>query len=360
MFKQMLVTIIALSGVNEAAAQTMATPQSCPMPSIVDKADLKPVPGSDLMTVPVEINGKSKQFLLDIGTGPTEVSEVTVKELALPGANQSSDTLLNSGAYSNGFDQFRNFSMGTQVQAAMLDVTGARSAGDYQARVRIADFGIGGNTGHNLQIPIANDREMGKSEPYDGLLTANFFAQYDIDFDFSGKQITFVTPTTCGDPSQVVLWPHTVVAIVPMKLSGGKISVPVTINGHTINAALDFGSAQTVMRRDIAETVFGLHADTPDMMPDSGARDGTGQLIYRHTFPQIAFEGVTASNVPVRIQVNSMVHRINRTPILGSRAQFAADPAERIPDLALGMDVLHQLHLYAAFGQDKLYVTAAQ
>src|SRR5665213_2323464 len=122
MFKQMLVTIIALSGVNEAAAQTMATPQSCPMPSIVDKADLKPVPGSDLMTVPVEINGKSKQFLLDIGTGPTEVSEVTVKELALPGANQSSDTLLNSGAYSNGFDQFRNFSMGTQVQAAMLDV----------------------------------------------------------------------------------------------------------------------------------------------------------------------------------------------------------------------------------------------
>jgi hypothetical protein len=45
--------------------------------------------------------------------------------------------------------------------------------------------------------------------------------------------------------------------------------------------------------------------------------------------------------------------------MLGSRAQFAATPADRIPDIALGMDMLHQLHLYAAFGQDKLYVTPA-
>jgi hypothetical protein len=358
MLKQMLVAVIAASGVNAAAAQTPATP-TCAIPSIVDKADLKPLSGSDLMTVPVEINGKPRQFLLDIGTGPTEVSDVAVKELALPGANQSGDTLLNGAGYDNGFGQFRNLTQGTQMQAAMFDVTGARSATDYQARVRIADFGIGGNMGHNLQFLVANDREMGKTEPYDGLLTANFFARYDIDLDFGGKQITFLTPTACDDPGQVVLWPHGVVAIVPMKLAGGKITVPVMINGHTVNAALDFGSAQTVMRRDIAETVFGLHADTPDMTPDGGARDGAGQLIYRHTFPQIAFEGVTANNVPVRIQVSSMVHRIDRTPILGSRAQFAADPSSRIPDLALGMDMLHQLHLYAAFGQDKLYVTAA-
>ena len=358
MLKQMLATAIMLSGVNAAAAQT-AVQQTCAVPAIADKADLKPVPGSDLMTVPVDINGKPRQFLLDIGTGPTEISDVTVKELALPGANQSNDALLNGTRYDGGFDQFRNFGQGTQMQAAMFDVTGARSASDYQARVRVADFGIGGNVGHNLQLPVANDREMGKSKPYDGLLTANFFAQYDIDFDFGGKQITFLTATACGDPGQVVLWPHSAVAIVPMKLAGGKITVPVTINGHTVNAALDFGSAETVMRRDIAEIVFGLQADTPDMMPDGGTRDGAGQVVYRHMFPQIAFEGVTANNVPVRIQVNSMVHRIDRTPILGSRAQFAADPSMRIPDLALGMDVLHQLHLYAAFGQDKLYVTAA-
>jgi hypothetical protein len=39
--------------------------------------------------------------------------------------------------------------------------------------------------------------------------------------------------------------------------------------------------------------------------------------------------------------------------------QFAADPATKVAPLAIGMDVLHQLHIYAAFGQDKLYVTLA-
>jgi len=37
----------------------------------------------------------------------------------------------------------------------------------------------------------------------------------------------------------------------------------------------------------------------------------------------------------------------------------AADPSQRIPALTLGMDVLSQLHLYAAFGQGMLYVTSA-
>jgi hypothetical protein len=83
--------------------------------------------------------------------------------------------------------------------------------------------------------------------------------------------------------------------------------------------------------------------------------------IYTHTFPQISFPGgVTANNVPALIQANSMVHKLDRSPVLGSRATFARDPGERIPDLALGMDVLHQLHLYAAFEQSKLYVTPAE
>ena len=131
------------------------------------------------------------------------------------------------------------------------------------------------------------------------------------------------------------------------------------VGGHAINAELDTSSANTVMRRDIAES-FGLKADTPDMQPEDGVRDGMGQQVYVHTFPQIAFSGVTASNVPVRVQSNSMVHVMSRAPVLGSRATFAADPATRVPDLAIGMDVLHQLHIFAAFGENKLYVTAAK
>jgi len=122
---------------------------------------------------------------------------------------------------------------------------------------------------------------------------------------------------------------------------------------------IDTGAARSVMRRGIAQDL-GLIPGSADVPADGDARDGLGQPVYVHVFPEISFGGVTARNVPVRIQTNSMVHPINRTPILGSRAQFAADPATVVPDLAIGMDVLHQLHMYAAFGQNKLYVTAAK
>jgi len=96
------------------------------------------------------------------------------------------------------------------------------------------------------------------------------------------------------------------------------------------------------------------------MTEDGDVRDGAGERFYRHTFPQIAFEGVVASNVPALIQVNSMVRKTRRAATTGSRLQAADDPGDPVPELSLGMDVLHQLHLYIVFGQNKLYVTGAQ
>jgi hypothetical protein len=197
----------------------------------------------------------------------------------------------------------------------------------------------------------------GKTEPYDGRFTGTLFPQYDFNFDFGAKQFSFVDPTSCTDPNQVAYWPHQVVAVVPMAMENGKMTVPVTIEGHTINAVVDLGSDHTVLRRAFAQDTLAL--GSKDMTPDGSREDGMGQGIYVHTFPQISFGGVIANNVPVRIQANSMARPLNRTPVLGSRATFAADPGQRIPDLALGMDVLHQLHIYAAFGENKLYITPA-
>ena len=137
----------------------------------------------------------------------------------------------------------------------------------------------------------------------------------------------------------------------------GKIQIPVTIDGQSIPAVIDTGSARTVMRRDVAESMFGLKADTPDMMPEGDLRDGSGQQVYHRTFAQISFAGVTAGNVPALIEANSMVHTF-KTTLLYSRAQFAGE--KRIPSLTLGMDVLHQLHLYIATDQQTLYATAAK
>jgi len=119
---------------------------------------------------------------------------------------------------------------------------------------------------------------------------------------------------------------------------------------------LDTSSEHTVLRRDVAERVLGLKGGAPDMTDAGGLKDGMGQPVYRHVFPKISFSGVggvTAVNVPAMIATNSLTDS-SRDLVLGSRAQTTD---ARIPDLVLGMDVLHQLHLYAVFGQKRLYIT---
>jgi beta-lactamase regulating signal transducer with metallopeptidase domain/predicted aspartyl protease len=321
--------------------------RSCAVPAVADSVGLKSLPGSDLMTVPVKINGTTKQFLLDLDTDPTEVSAPVVAELQLPHIDRNIAPNIGPSV--------------SLPLASFFDVKSAANAQDYQARVRIASFAMGDATVSDMQFLVADDRDMGKSEPYDGRLTRSNFPQYDIDLDFGGRALRFLAPTSCTDPDEVAYWSHAAVAVVPMTLSSGKMQVQVTIGGHVIDAVIDTGSARTIMRRDVAERIFGLQADTSQMRPAGDLRDGADMPVYAHTFAQISFTGgVTANNVPALIQANSMVHRISRTPVLGSRATFATAAADRIPDLSLGMDVLHQLHLYAAFDQNKLYVTAAQ
>jgi len=353
MFKHAFAALVALTGLSTAAAAQApapTSPPSCPTPKVAgEKVDLKEVPGTNLVTVPVQINGAPKQFLLDIGANPDEVAQTTVADLHLPAFDQN----IASDVFA---DQKANFAL----NAAVVDVKSARTESHPvgQDFVRVASFSIAGATAPNLQLPVANDRDMGKSEPYDGRFTGTLFAQYDINFDFGGMQLSFMDATSCTDPNQVAFWPHTVVATIPMTMEKGKMTVPVTIQGHVINAVVDMGSDHTVMRRAVAEDMLGLGGK--DMTADGDREDGMGLQIYVHTFPQISFGGVTAVNVPARIQSNSMVHPIHREPTLGSRATFAADPASRIPDLAIGMDVLRQLHIYGAFNENKLYVTAAK
>lgn len=354
MGNKILAALVALLGLNSAALA-----QSCSLPSLADSVDLKPLPNSDLMTVPVAVNGTPKQFLLDIGTNPTEISQAAVAQLGLPENTKLTEDIgaAGQGSYmSAGGGNLSKLTNGGLGNVSVRDVRD--KLGGNQTPVRIASFTVGGATGQHLMFLVANDAEMGKSEPYDGLMTGDFFKQYDVELDFGNKQLNYLTPTRCTDPDKVVFWAHSNVAVIPITMTdSGKISVPVSVQGHQISAVIDTSSSRTMMRRDVAELIVGLKADTPDMMPSGDLKDGKGQPVYAHTFSQISFAGgVTANNVPALILTNNLTHEINSGMELGS---WARSGDAKLPDLTLGMDVLHQLHLYVVYGQKNLYVTAA-
>ena len=344
MFKQTLAAIITWVGLNSAAAAQATAPQTaprtCTLPKIADEVALKQIPATDLMTVPVEINGATKQFLLDLGTKASTVSQAAVTGLSLP---ETPKLGVNFGGLLN---------------IPVYDVNSGLGSGALLTRVRLGSFAIGGATTHHMQLLVSNDKDMGQSEPYDGLLTGDFFRQYDVELDFAAKRMTYLTPTDCTDPNRVVFWPHSDVAMIPATLADdGRLQAQVMVQGHIINAEFDTSAARTIMRRDIAELYVGLKADTPDMVSEGDLKDGASMQVYSHTFPQITFAGgVTAVNVPVLIQDYTTTH-IDRQPVLGSRAQFRDT---RIPDLAIGMDVLRHLHMYVVPGQGRVYVTSAE
>ena len=354
MFKQTLCAFIALTGLSGAAvAQTAdkgdAAAPTCALPKIADTAPLEPLSGTDLVTVPVTINGKIRQFLLDLAVRkPTEVSPEAMAELGLPQDPKRTE-LIRYGAKGGGLTTYDG------IQAPVYDVRDHSGVGALDMRVRVGSFGIGNATDHNLQMLVAKKGEIGRSEPYDGFLTGDFFKQYDVELDFGRNRMAWLTPTQCTDPDQVVFWAHREVAIIPVTLANdGRLQMQATVRGHIINAELDTSSPRTVMRRDVAELYVGV-ADK-DMMPVGDLEDGMNMQVYVSTFPEIVFAGggITARNVPVLIQDFSMARNLDRA-VLGTRGQFMDT---RIPDLSIGMDVLHNLHMYVVPGQGRVYVTS--
>lgn len=166
--RAMAAIAVLLSGTASAPAQAPAAnaDQACALPAVADQVELKALAGTDLLTVPVAINGVAKQFLLDIGANLTEVSPATVSALNLPDArNSHSDAL----ALAPGVDTYKeatgraNFDMNQTLTATMFNVKGASSGENYRPHVLIASFTMGEATGHNLAFVVAKDEEMGKS-----------------------------------------------------------------------------------------------------------------------------------------------------------------------------------------------------
>jgi len=78
-------------------------------------------------------------------------------------------------------------------------------------------------------------------------------------------------------------------------------------------------------------------------------------MIYRHRFASLSFGGVTVANPMIDV-IRDLAERMGPRTVTGTRVP---DVQEELPDLLIGMDILRHLHLYIAYGEQKLYITPA-
>lgn len=190
-----------------------------------------------------------------------------------------------------------------------------------------------------------------------GLLAPNLLRAYDVDFDFAGKKLNLISQKHCE--GKVIYWPAEAVAVVPIQInSSGHILVPVELDGHRLTAMLDTGASISVLNLNTAQSTLGV---SPGDQETPLSRSVVGVQTYTHRFKSLALEGIAISNPELRLVPDLM-----RTKMMNPHDSLEGDT--RIPStetetglgqMILGMDILHRLHVYIAYKEQKLYVTPA-
>ncbi len=299
-------------------AATAARAQDCAPAKLLATLPLHwAEPGSNIRTVPVSLNGQTRDMILDTGGALTQLSRRVIDELKLP--------VLPSGA-------------------AVYDING-RVSRQY-ATVKDFAFGDLHRDGAALMVWPEDKR------PYAGELAQDMLQPYDVDVDFAQGVLKMYAKGHCPGPSG---WAARL--RVPMHNTGWHLHIPVTLDGHLYDAIFDTGSRHTMMRLPAAQRDFHLDRDAGDMRPV--AINGDDFLHgYLHGFDTLSVGDMQFDRPQVLIVPDVMNHNADRSPMAHNPTHFHNEDLI-LPELSLGMDVLKHLHLYLAFGEQALYVAPA-
>ena len=286
-------------------AQSDARHAPCTLQALAE-VDMQTLPDGRVV-IPVKIDGHDYRFMIDTGgAGNTVESQVAKRE-----AIETHEGSVFVGVGNN----------------IMSDI------------IHAGDFAIGELHGKNYVFHVdKNDTLL-----WDGTLTPPVLAAFDVDIDFAHEKFKLFSPNHC--PGGVVYWTDGPVAVVPMDLSlDGHIQVPVRIDGKTITADIDTGSVGSVLSLrqawqylDVDEKSAGMKSLGNTIM------NGMRTPAYSYPFAAMTFgEGTTGS-----IAVNH------------PRIEILPDQTMRgMQGLVLGVSVLRQLHMYIAYKERKLYLSA--
>lgn len=322
-----VIQALIICGIAHALFAPTAFADECGPLKIISSVDLKVEPPDTRVYLPVMLQGQQKYMLLDTGGTFSQITPDVVNSLGL--ATHKS-----------------------MVRA--YDVSG--NFIDHVAVV--PSFAIGQLSGENVEFMVrANRMPVGGGEVA-GILAPNILRFYDVSIDFGAGKLTLLSQDHC--PGKVVYWPSTAVAVVPMSFAkaSGHIHVPVTLDGHQLNAELDTGAYNSVLNLAVAEADFRLDPKNSAMTSVGEMHNKNRDMVYLHTFGSLGFNGIAVANPSIDIVPDLMRGQLDRPPPIGTRFKDS-DTEESFPDLLIGMDVLQHLHLYIAYKEQMLYITPA-
>ena len=321
-------TTLAAGFILCAAFQSNAEAEDCHPQGIAASVQLTRDADGYIPVLPVEMNGQPKSMLLNTSADLTEILPRTADALGLPRQKGDFEVIDASRKYSSDYVNVP-FKVG-----------------------RMSSKGVG-------MVILPDDRDLGNDTNVDGVLAADILRNYDIDIDFGTGKLNFISQDHCF--GRVVYWPATAVAVVPMqRFTKSWIVISVKLDGQPTLAIVDTGLATSTLYLGTAERVFGLKVGDKDTPAIGNISDRPESMAYRHTFKTLEFEGLTVNNPSVQIAPDLLKNTKSRhseaeTGSLLSNSELDEESIQ----MRIGMDVLRRLHVYAAYKERMLYLTAA-
>ncbi len=264
--------------------------------------------------------------------------------------------LVDTGGVFTGIYQDVADEMGLSTHAIDQNVEIYNVEGALSKRyAKVPDLTIGAMKGDDITV-LVEPRPPGRSPQIDGILSPDILSKFDLDFDFANRKMNLISQDHCPD-GKTVYWSSDYTE-ADFEIQGGHIVLPMMLDGKTVSATLDTGAVNTHLYERAARHLFDLDNHAPGMEPIPGASpDAVDRFRYR--FKSLSIGGLAINNPMIYILQDLALQSFARNHV--DKEDFDPPYAQHLgqTDLLLGMNVLSKLHLYVAYREHKIYLTAA-
>jgi predicted aspartyl protease len=315
-----IAALLCLAGTGSAQAQAACGPLK-----LLSSQQMARFGSTDVMVVPVTLNGMAKGMILDTGAGVTQLSRAVAEELKL-NIHRSRDWRHREAR----------------------DVSGNIST----SAATVHNLSFGKVSFQDIELHLWPDPAFARATPLlAGMLSHDLLFDYDVDVDFGTGILKLFSKDHCF--GAINYWHPPAMAAMRIAVRDGHLHIPVSLDGHALDAVIDTGSQYSIVSLPLARRTFGLSAGSPGVTPLGAVNNDPALNSYMHTFASLSFGGVTVLTPDMMLLPDRMARGGDRTQQTGNRALFNTV----LPDITIGMDVLRHLHIYLAPDEHNFYVS---
>jgi hypothetical protein len=213
---------------------------------------------------------------------------------------------------------------------------------------------IGTITGKNVLMYSGPDRKSMNGVA--GAIGLSLLGNYDVELDLSKNKLNLFDQNHC--PGQVVYGTHTPVGVVAMlPMPGGTYQYEFKLDGTTLGAFITADQMETLFAFPVAREDLGLTRTSSDVT--YARQDEWGHKLYRYPFQSLDADGLTISKPEVYLTGDEYFGKICDSRLHARTVDNESYRCIGDADLKIGVHELRALHLFFAFSEKKLYVTAA-